>query len=51
MLDLQHHFIVAQNLEICGAEMMDDAIDGAFSDEEEEGDEIMQQVHAPCSTI
>lgn len=31
------------------AEMMDDAIDGAFSDDEEEGDEIMNQVpyHAP----
>ena len=50
MLNLQP-LIVAHNLEVCGAEMMDDTIDGAFSDEEEEGDEIMQQVHKPYSTI
>ncbi len=30
----------------CAADMMDDAVDGAFEDEEDESSEIMNQVRA-----
>eukprot|EP00208_Stichococcus_sp_RCC1054_P004750 CAMPEP_0206139258 /NCGR_PEP_ID=MMETSP1473-20131121/5224_1 /ASSEMBLY_ACC=CAM_ASM_001109 /TAXON_ID=1461547 /ORGANISM="Stichococcus sp, Strain RCC1054" /LENGTH=180 /DNA_ID=CAMNT_0053532959 /DNA_START=472 /DNA_END=1014 /DNA_ORIENTATION=- len=41
--DMQAFARENQRMDMAG-EMMDDAIDGAFSDDEEEGDEIMNQV-------